>query len=313
MTHHCKESSLDKKRKSAELDAGSPNANNFSRYKLRMSTSTGRLTGMYVNKSLLFEEHLTLLAVNLRDLAVGISFVLFDQLVSRHLGSGCGSAISCFSYNCSFGGQEESNTGQDPLFLIGVLTLHSDIEDGYQVSSTSVGGEVHGAVVTSVGGSEVLADRSNKNYGHFGRKLFQYHLIEVSLLTVTAIFPASSFERESIYVSTSLWELSNVSGVETVGDIGSQVHLVKRLVRSTSSDLHDGGQERHGVKKSRNPKYIGGNELFRPALKLCASQDKIFEPDEETLLGEIGNGLPAWRNSVHGKGPGELSHSFSDV
>lgn len=245
-----------------------------------MSTSTGRLAGMYVKKSLLFEEHLTLLAVNLRgDLAVGISFVLFEKLVLHHLESGCGSAISCFSYNCSFGGQEESNTGQDPLFLISVLTLHGDIEEGYQVSSTSVCCEVNGAIVTSYSGSIGFADRSNMNYGHFGGKLFQYHLIKVSLLTVTAIFPASSFERESIYVSTSLWKLSNVSGVETVGDIGSQAHLIKRLVSCTSSDLHDGGQERHGVEKSRNPKYIGGYELFRPALKLCASQDKIFEPD----------------------------------
>lgn len=233
--------------------------------------------------------------------------------MSHHLGGGCGSAISIFSYNCSFRSQEESNTGQDPVLLVSVLTLHSDIEQSYQVSSTSVCGEVNGAVITSDGGSFRLADGSNVNYWNFGGKFLQYHLIEVSLLTVTAIFPTSSFECESIDVSATFGELGNVSGVETVSNVSPQVHFIERLVGSTSSNLHNGGKERHGVEKSRNPKYIGGNELVRPALKLCASQDKIFKPDEKTLFGEIGNRLPAWRNGVHGKGPGELSHNFSDV
>jgi hypothetical protein len=85
------------------------------------------------------------------------------------------------------------------------------------------------------------------------------------------------------------------------------------LVGGTSSDLHNSSEERHGVEKSRQPEYHWGGELFGPSLKLSASQDQIFKPDEKTLLGEIGTCLPTRGNQVQCESVRKFFHGFSNV
>jgi len=98
-----------------------------------------------------------------------------------------------------------------------------------------------------------------------------------------------------------------------VSDIGSEAHFIEGLVGSTSSNLHNGSQERHRVEETREPKHNRGGKLFGPRLKLSASNNQVFHPNEQSLLGEIGNSLPAWGDGVHVKRVSELLHGFSDV
>jgi len=107
--------------------------------------------------------------------------------------------------------------------------------------------------------------------GNFGREFLKHHLAEVSLFSIAACFPASSFESESVDVRASIGVFSELGDVKVVSDIGSEAHLIKGLVGGTSSDLHNGSQERHGVEKSRKPENNRGGELFGPSLKLSAS------------------------------------------
>jgi hypothetical protein len=98
-----------------------------------------------------------------------------------------------------------------------------------------------------------------------------------------------------------------------VSDIGSKAHFIEGLASGTSSNLHNGSQERHRVEKTREPKHNRSSKLFGPGLKLSASQNQVFKPNEQTLLGEIGNSLPARGNGVHVKRVSELLHGFSNV
>lgn len=133
------------------------------------------------------------------------------------------------------------------------------------------------------------------------------------MFSITAYFPAGSFESESIDVRASFGVFSELSNVKVVSNIGSEAHLVEGLVGGTSSDLHNSSEERHGVEKSRQPEYHGGGELFGPSLKLSASQDQIFKPDKKTLLGEIGTCLPTRRNQVQCESVRKSLHGLSNV
>jgi len=123
----------------------------------------------------------------------GINSVLVHQ-PTYVLCYGGYSASSYFSLGCSFRSKEESNSGQDPVLSISVFALHTDIEHGDKVSSTSVSGEVKRALVTTFLGSKLLADGRDVNSGNFRGEFLEHHLVEVSLFAVTACFPASSLK-----------------------------------------------------------------------------------------------------------------------
>lgn len=94
----------------------------------------------------------------------------------------------------SFRGQEKGDTGQNPVLLVGVLALHSDIEHGHKVCLTSIGGEVNGAVIHADGRALALPNRSDVDDRELRRKFLQDHVAKVALLTVASLLPASSFE-----------------------------------------------------------------------------------------------------------------------
>jgi len=116
----------------------------------------------------------------------------------------------------------------------------------------------------------------------FGGKFLEHHITKVSLLTVTARFPTSSFKGETIDISSSFRNINKLTNVINlvVSDIGSEAHFIEGLVSGTSSDLHNSSKEGHRVEETRYPKYNGGNEFFRPSFELRASQNKIIKPDE---------------------------------
>jgi len=121
--------------------------------------------------------------------------------------------------------------------------------------------EVNGALVHADGVSFTLSNGSDVNNRESGRKFFQEHLTEVSLFTITAKFPSSSFKRKTIDEGTLFARFGLFLGLEDILDFSLEAHIIERKHVFTGSDLHNGSQVGHRVEKSRKPNYIRSFEF----------------------------------------------------
>ena len=82
-----------------------------------------------------------------------------------------------FRATCSqwlFRGKEKRNTRQDPVLGVGVLTFHGNAEEGHEVGNivdtlTTLGNEVHGAIVEPIKHSPTLSDGGHMHNWESGR------------------------------------------------------------------------------------------------------------------------------------------------
>lgn len=103
--------------------------------------------------------------------------------------------------DCSlFGGEEKSNSRQDPHLFVGIFALHCDVKLGDKVGCTTGSGEVNGANVHADSWSFSSTNSSDMNNGHHRREFLEYHITKVALLTVATKFPASTFKTQTINV-----------------------------------------------------------------------------------------------------------------
>jgi hypothetical protein len=149
----------------------------------------------------------------------------------------------------SFWLHEQGDTGKNPLVGVSVLGLHLE-PCGEDVSGTSGGGGVHGALVHTLNLLVCTGHGSNVDDGHDGVKILKLHLSEVALFSAAAKFPTSTFEEEAVNVTTYFSELGEISLILAVEHLGHETHVIERELCATGSDLHNSGQVGHRVEKS---------------------------------------------------------------
>ena len=109
-------------------------------------------------------------------------------------------------------------------------------------------------------------------------EVLQHHISEVSLFTVTAVFPAGSFEEETVDVGTDFGVGGVLSDVLTVLDVSLQEHVIERQVVGTGRNLHHSGQEGHRVEESGNPQNRRSLHGFGPVNQLGHTFEHVSEP-----------------------------------
>lgn len=233
--------------------------------------------------------------------------VLVAQLVLLNL------VLGGFAASCSFRSQEESYTRQDPGLIIGILALHGNVEEGNEVGSTTRSCEVNRASVEADHTLIILLNGRHMDSRQLGGELLKDHLAEISLFTVAAAFPTSTFKSQTVNIGASLGKFRDLSNVKVVGNISFQAHFIKRLSSGTGSDLHSSSKEGHGVEETGDPEHSGSDEFIRPLSQLVASSFEVFKPVEQVLLGEVSNRLPGSWDLVQVQCSRKALHGISDV
>merc|ERR1712070_180589 len=144
-------------------------------------------------------------------------------------------------------------------------------------------------------------------------ELLQDHLLEVALLATTAAFPSSTFKEEAVDISAALSKCGQISNVLRVQNICLQLHLIKRKTAGTGSHLLDGSQVGHWVEQTSEPHNNRRGKLLGPSLKLLDTEEKVREPVNESLIGEVRDWHPRVRNLVEVERRRSCLHSVGDV